>query len=292
MPKRKDDVGKGASTIQAQGQREPIKKSRLDRDEQGADSLVDYEDSVGAGISKGPNEPDIAISEPANNSEDQDQRNRILAALKAWCGANITADDDEDGDITERSDALAEVGMLLVFEFDKYSDSSAMKSELSDIESIIGGDQVVMKFINFLLSLQNQVKKANAIAAAKEARKSAAVPNQPKPTIPISTVPMHLRPAAQPVIFSRPVDAGQPWPGVSQPHQGFANFAPHAMQATPRKQESEYEVKKRQILAECTEHLKTLIEKGSKATNPQEKATILELIKKVKARMESLKSAN
>ena len=62
------------------------------------------------------------------------------------------------------------------------------------------------------------------------------------------------------------------------------------MASIPRKKESEFEMKKNQILAECTEHLKALIEKASKASDPKEKATILELIKKVKARMDSLKS--
>jgi hypothetical protein len=258
------------------------------------DAAVDYDDSADAGNSN-------ALSgnltskehEPIREGGLDDQRTRILEALRGWCRSNITPDGDDDSEVAERSEALAEVGMLLVFEHEKYGDSSSMKAELADIESIIGGDHVVTKFINFLLSLQNQVKKAQAIAAAKEAKKSAPVPAQQTPVGPMSSIPMHLRPAAQPVLFTKPFNPhAQPWQNQGQPHQSFPGYSSHSIGTVTKKKESEFEMKKNQILAECTEHLKVLIEKGSKASDPKEKATILELIKKVKSRMDSLKNAS
>jgi hypothetical protein len=53
----------------------------------------------------------------------------------------------------------------------------------------------------------------------------------------------------------------------------------------------EKERKRKEILAECTEHLKALLERVTKSTDPNEKAKIYELIDKVKKRIESLKEA-
>ena len=279
-----------ATTSQSKRLRGTVGSDGIDN----ADAAVDYNDSadVGHANTQGAN---IASKESESTRGEgiDDQRNRIIDALKGWCRSNITSDGDDDSEVAERSEALAEVGMLLVFEHEKYGDSSAMKAELADIESIIGGDQVVTKFINFLLSLQNQVKKAQAIAAAKEAKRNSLVPAQQIPLASMSSVPMHMRPAAQPVLYTKPFNPhAQSWQNQSQPHQSYSAYSANSMNPVPKKKESEFEMKKNQILAECTEHLKLLIEKASKASDPKEKATILELIKKVKSRMDSLKTAS
>lgn len=299
MPKRKgnnEDIDESSHAMSGDIEYNVHKKSRDQESEVVAtehpDAAVDYDDSEGVvNMNSLVNSTSTPEATTARNEVDDLQRGRILEALKGWCRSNITADGSDDSDVSERSEALAEVGMLLVFEYEKYPDSNAMRAELADIESIIGGENVVTKFVNFLLSLQNQVKKSHAIAVARDAKKNAQTQAAQRPVIPMSTIPMHLRPAAQPVLFSRPVPNGQPWPIHPQQHATLPQYTPNQMGA-PRKRETEFEIKRNQILAECTEHLKTLIEKASKASDPKEKAKILELIKKVKSRMESMKSTS
>jgi len=260
--------------------------------------VVDYDDSTHKVHDETPRMPET--QDKQLNTPTDEQKSRITSALNNWCKSNIVASDEDADDVNERSEALAEVGMLLVFEYEKYPDAVSLRAELQDIESIIGGESIVTKFVNFLLSLQNQIKKANAIAAAKENKLRAAATAQTQPA-PIPTgpsIPMQFRPAAQPVIFHP-----QMWQQQQPMFQTSGGFPPRQAQSYPgnmiaqaphrrgiQKVESEYEIKKNQILGECTEHLKVLIEKASKATDPKEKAAVLELIKKVKARMESLKT--
>lgn len=296
MPKRKekDDINDPKHGILEGKNDDSTKRAKAPHEDGNTDQVdatVDYDESADAQYGEAQEStPSTADNSSARDGGEEEQRKRILAALNGWCTSNITADGEDDSDVSERSEALAEVGMLLVFEYEKYIDANAMRSELADIESIIGGDQVVTKFINFLLSLQNQIKKAHAIAAARDAKKNAQNNLSQRPIISMSTVPMHLRPAAQPVLFSKPVTSGQSWPSHSQHHPSFPPYTSNVMIPTARKKESEFEIRKNQILAECTEHLKALIEKASKASDPKEKATFLELIKKVKGRMDSLKS--
>ena len=299
MPKRKENENENnefSLTTNADQVELAQKKSRGAIEGESVDHVdatVDYDDSADAQYTDvRENSTTTHEATPSQDKGDEDQRNRILEALKGWCRSNITPDGEDDSDISERSEALAEVGMLLVFEYEKYQDANAMRSELSDIASIIGGEHVVTKFVNFLLSLQNQVKKAHAIAAARTAKKNVQISANQRPIVPVSTIPMHLRPAAQPVLFSKPVMAGQAWPIHPQQLQTMPQYNQNHSMPAPRKRESEFEIKRNQILAECTEHLKTLIEKASKASDPKEKATILELIMKVKGRMESLKSTS
>ena len=58
---------------------------------------------------------------------------------------------------------------------------------------------------------------------------------------------------------------------------------------TALQKQKEKERKRKEILAECTEHLKALLERVTKSSDAAEKAKIYELIDKVKKRIDSLK---
>jgi hypothetical protein len=61
---------------------------------------------------------------------------------------------------------------------------------------------------------------------------------------------------------------------------------------TAFQKQKEKERKRKEILAECTEHLKALLERVTKSTDAAEKAKIYELIDKVKKRIDSLKEVS
>lgn len=241
--------------------------------------------------------PDQAI--PVS-PEDQ-ERFRINKALESWCNNNISKDSDE-GDVAERVAALAEVGQLLVFDMEKYPNAETMRGELQDIGGIIGGDLVVTRFINFILSLQNQLKKTRA-QAERQMRQQQMMHQAHFPAtmghgfqqFPMGMMPMMMHPGGQPMF----VPGG---PGMFMGAHGFPVPAPAASgssrgnltlnatgEMTAVEKQREKERKRKEILAECTEHLKALLERVTKTTDPAEKSKIYELIDKVKKRIESLK---
>lgn len=223
------------------------------------------------------------------------ERSRIHAALESWCRSNVSVEEgDAEGD--DRVAALAEVGMLLVFEQEKYPDAEAMRAELEDIGSIIGGDQVVKKYINFLLSLQNQLKKSKAMADRQHRQHQFSRPGHQQMMYPMHPMPfpMMMHPP-NPNMFGHPQMYPQPPFGMMGPHPpgprgNMTLNATGEMSAVQKQKEKER--KRKEILHECTEHLKALLERVSKASSPEEKAKIFELIDKVKKRIDSLRETH
>ena len=221
-------------------------------------------------------------------SHDIDEKLRITKALQSWCRNNIVMEaGDVDGD--DRVSALAEVGLLLVFEQAKYPDAPSMKIELEDIGSIIGGDDVVKKYINFILSLQNQLKKVK-YQAERQMRHHHH--QQQPPFQPMAHYPYQGGVMAQ----GGPVFYQQMNPMFAHPMQHHAppmNVGNRTLNTTGEmtavQKQRERERKRKEILAECTEHMKALLERVTRSTDTTEKAKIYELIDKVKKRIDSLK---
>ena len=271
------------------------KRSR--HDENDDEDAVDYGEVDHSGEQKADTQGDTVVNEVAHTpmSAEEEERNRIAKALESWCNNNISKE-SEDGDVAERVAALAEVGQLLVFDMEKYPNADSMRSELEDIGSIIGGDVVVTRFINFILSLQNQLKKTRALAERHLRQQQMMHQAQFAGAHPHGfqgfTMPMMIQPGGQHMF----VPGG---PGMYMGQQGFP--VPHGAGArgnmtlnatgemTAVERQREKERKRKEILAECTEHLKALLERVTKTTDASDKAKIYELIDKVKKRIESLK---
>lgn len=239
--------------------------------------------------------------QPIPVSPEAEERLRISKALESWCNNNISKDSD-DGDVAERVAALAEVGQLLVFDMEKYPNAETMRVELQDIGSIIGGDVVVTRFINFILSLQNQLKKTRAQAERQMRQQQMMHQAHFPPSMghgfqqfPAGMMPMMMHPGGQPMfvpggpgMFMGPHGFPIPAPAGSGSSRGNMTLnATGEMTAVEKQREKER--KRKEILAECTEHLKALLERVTKTTDAAEKSKIYELIDKVKKRIESLK---
>ena len=281
------------------------KKGRHAQEDEDA---VDY----GQEESHSQSNPTVSADQPMGDnvvphmSPEEADRARITKALESWCRNNIAMEKD-DPDADDRVGALAEVGLLLVFEHEKYPNAESMRAELEDIGSIIGGEQVVTRYINFILSLQNQMKKTKMQAERQMRHHQQMMHNQ-----------QQFHPAAQNFPFPHPGGMMMMHPGggpamFMPPHPMY--MGPHGFpmqqmqqpphQAPPRgnmtlnttgemtavQKQREKERKRKEILAECTEHLKALLERTTKTTDPTEKAKIYELIDKVKKRIDSLKEA-
>lgn len=237
-------------------------------------------------------------AQQAQMTPEEAERLRITSQLERWCRNNISSDKD-DPEAEDRVAALAEVGLLLVLEIEKYPNADSMRTELADIGSIIGGDQIVTRYINFILSLQNQLKK-NRVIAERQMRQQqqmmqqafafphhGMMPMMIHPGGPHMFVPHHQMYMALNGGFPMPAAGGQPVPGQGRGNMTFSATG----ELTEAQKRREKERKRKEILAECTEHLKALLERVTKTTDQTEKAKIYELIDKVKKRIESLKEA-
>lgn len=247
-----------------------------------------------------------AESTPA--SLEESDHVRMTKALESWCRNNILLEKG-DSDANERVTALAEVGLLLVFEQTKYPDAASMAVELEDIGSIIGGDVVVKKYINFILSLQNQLKKAKLQADRQQRHHHPShgprqqhfhsgghfafpphgglMPMMGHPNGPMfyQQQPMFLGHHPQMMPLQQLAHAGPS--GVGGPRGNMTLNTTGEMTAVQKQREKER--KRKEILGECTEHLKALLERAGKASDQAEKAMIFDLIDKVKRRIDSLK---
>jgi hypothetical protein len=263
------------------------KRTRTESDDEEAVDYGSVEGDVNElpaplGVGAVPNDP-----QPDTIIEEDGERVRIHNSLESWCRSNVTVDEgDVEGD--DRVAALAEVGMLLVFDQEKYPDATSMRAELEDIGSIIGGDQVVKKYINFLLSLQNQLKKYR-IMAVRDKQHQQFVHNlqmqqQHQQQQHHAHFPMMM--PHPPPMYHGPFGMMMqpPPPG---PRGNMTLNATGEMSVVQKQKEKER--KRKEILNECTGHLKALLERVSKTTTPEEKAKIFELIDKVKKRIDSLR---
>jgi hypothetical protein len=298
-PKRKvvlqaTESGKGEETKKSELDVLEARKKRFKRPEED-DEVVDY----GEGQSDSPSQPatmpeQLPTQGQVQLSPEEEERARITKALESWCNNNIAKEKD-DPDLAERVSALAEVGLLLVFDLEKYNSADTMRTELEDIGSIIGGEQVVTRYINFILSLQNQLKKTRALAERQLRQHQQMIQQVPFAPPHFHQMPMQMmgHPGVPPMFMQ-----GAPHPMYMAQHgfppQGHVpargNMTLNATgEMTAVEKHREKERKRKEILAECTEHLKALLERVTKSTDPSEKAKIYELIDKVKKRIESLK---
>jgi hypothetical protein len=268
------------------------------------EDAVDYGEepqSERAEVTANSEESGVTQSRPPMSTPGEDEKHRIMKALESWCTNNIAKDKD-DPESDERVTALAEVGLLLVFEHEKYPNAESMRTELEDIGSIIGGEQVVTRYINFILSLQNQLKKTRMQAERhfRQQQQQHMMQQFPGHTgfqfPPHGMMPVMMHPGGpmfvpqQGMFLSTHGFPGQvPGPHGSQ-HAGHGNMTLNATgEMSEVQKRKEKERKRKEILAECTEHLKALLERATKTSDPPEKAKIYELIDKVKKRIDSLK---
>ena len=306
-PKRKVNLQPNESTRALEGKRTSDNEGSSTRNKrakhtEAEDDVVDY----------GEEQPEMTSQTPAMGgaqpssvpvsqlSPEEEERMRITKALESWCNNNIAKEQD-DPDVADRVAALAEVGLLLVFDLEKYNSADSMRSELEDIGSIIGGDIVVTRYINFILSLQNQLKKTRA-QAERQHRQHHMMQQMPfgpghfhpMGQFPPGMMPMMGHPGGPMFMPGAPHGMFMGNPGFPAPGPGPArgNMTLNATgEMTAVEKQREKERKRKEILAECTEHLKALLERVTKASDPAEKAKIYELIDKVKKRIESLKEA-
>lgn len=271
------------------------------RGNENEDDTVDYGEEVNhAAPQPVASETQVHLAQEIMVSPEEEEKARITRALESWCNNNIAMDKD-DPDANDRVAALAEVGLLLVFDLEKYPNADSMRSELQDIGSIIGGDLVVTRYINFILSLQNQLKKTRAQAERhmrQQQHMMGQFPGGPFPfPHPGGMMPMMMHPSGQPMFVpgqQMPMFMGGHGFPMQQPmgsqQLGRGNLTFNATgEMTAVQKQREKEKKRKEILAECTEHLKALLERAMKTTDSGEKAKIYELIDKVKKRIESLK---
>ena len=303
-PKRKvtpqaNEQVKGSDTKKDEQEILEARKKRFRRPDED-DEVVDYgeERSQSQSHSDAAVAPDQVVCEaPAQVSPEEEERARISKALESWCNNNISKDGNEP-DVAERVSALAEVGLLLVLDLEKYNNAESMRSELEDIGSIIGGELVVTRYINFILSLQNQLKKTRALAERQFRQHHHMMQQAPFAAGQFHpyNMPMMAHPggatmfmqAAHHPMYIPPHGFGGPPPASAR-----GNMTLNATgEMTAVEKQREKERKRKEILAECTEHLKALLERVTKSTDPSEKAKIYELIDKVKNRIESLKEVN
>ena len=282
-----------------------IADTKRGRPTQDDEDAVDYGEEGVHGEESQPvaTDPEQAVSsEPTPSPEDQEKL-RITRALESWCRNNIGAE-ESDPDAADRVAALAEVGLLLVFDLEKYPNADSMRSELQDIGSIIGGDLVVTRYINFILSLQNQLKKTRAQAERQFRQHHQMMGHFPGGPFPFphpgGMMPMMMHPSGHSMFVpgqQMPMFMGGPGfpmvqPAMNQQPGGRGNMTLNATgEMTAVQKQREKERKRKEILAECTEHLKALLERATKTTDAGEKSKIYELIDKVKKRIESLKEA-
>jgi hypothetical protein len=264
------------------------------------DDVVDYGEERTEHTSQpaAPSEAQPNAERTVQLSPEEEERVKITKALESWCNNNIAKEKD-DPDVADRVAALAEVGLLLVFDLEKYNSADSMRSELEDIGSIIGGELVVTRYINFILSLQNQLKKTRAIAE-RQHRQHHMMQQMPFPGahfhpmgghVPHVMMPMMghpggpmFMPGHHPMYTGNPAFAG---PGHAPARGNMTLNTTGEMTAIEKQREKER--KRKDILRECTDHLKALLERSTKSTDQAEKAKIFELIDKVKKRIESLK---
>lgn len=279
----------------------PSTRQKRAKREEAEDDVVDYGEEHTEHSSPKPSTTETQPSHQAPTSQlspEEEERSRITKALESWCNNNIAKEKD-DPDVADRVAALAEVGLLLVFDLEKYNSAESMRSELEDIGSIIGGELVVTRYINFILSLQNQLKKTRAIAERQHRQQHMVqqmpfggahfhpmghVPHGMMPMMGHPGGPMFMPGMPHPMYMGNPAFPG---PGAGLARGNMTLNATGEMTAVEKQREKER--KRKEILAECTEHLKALLERVTKATDPAEKAKIYELIDKVKKRIESLK---
>ncbi len=308
-PKRKVVIQSKDSTKiqeQAANKDESVQERRIKRFRKpdAEDEVVDYGEEQAGSLSESHVQVDQVVhSHPTpQTSPEEEEKTRVTRLLESWCKNNISKDSGDD-DANERISTLAEVGLLLVLDFEKYNSADSMRSELEDIGSIIGGEQVVTRYINFILSLQNQLKKMR-VQAERQLRHQQhiiqQVPLVPGPFHPLPQftghgMPMLAHPGGHPhQMFGpggpHPMYVGTPGFPVHPPAPARGNMTLNATgELTAVEKQREKERKRKEILAECTEHLKALLERVTKSHDPAEKAKIYELIDKVKKRIESLK---
>lgn len=301
-----NDSGQASTGKRRKDEVESVETHANERKQANDEEAVDYgeehpiTDSSTTAVKK---EVPITPTETAPISQEQEEKIRITKALESWCRNNISMEKD-DPDANDRIAALAEVALLLVLEYEKYPNSDSMRTELEDIGSIIGGEQVVTRYINFILSLQNQLKKTRAQAerslrqqqqhmAQQFAHTSAQFPfGHPGGMIPMMMHPGGHHPMYVPghqmpmYMGSHGFPVGPPQ-GIPPPRGNLTLNATGEMTALQKQKEKER--KRKEILAECTEHLKALLERVTRSTDAAEKAKIYELIDKVKKRIDSLK---
>lgn len=304
-----NDGGESSTSKRQKEEDIHVDHSKRDRRQADDEEAVDYGEEqpvIESTIPAPPQEASTPVTETIPVTQEDEEKSRITRALESWCRNNISMEKD-DPDANDRVAALAEVALLLVLEYEKYPNADSMRAELEDIGSVIGGDQVVTRYINFILSLQNQLKKTRA-QAERNMRQQQHMNHQfvghPGNQFAFGhhqggMIPMMMHPGGQPMYIP-----GHQVPMYMGPH-GFPMAPPQQLtqprgnltlnatgEMTALQKQKEKERKRKEILAECTEHLKALLERVTKSTDAAEKAKIYELIDKVKKRIDSLKEVS
>jgi hypothetical protein len=188
--------------------------------------------------------------------------------LKGWILEHL---DPElpDEDIDERCSALVEVGQVLISERDQYPGEKEMRAEVEELVTQLISAEAVTEYISLCLNLRPPPPH---ISFPPPHMSGMLPPPPPMPFplfdpmtgMPLYPPPMPAAPTGHNLVFSK---TGEP---------------------TAVQKLKEREAKRRELLHELSEQLKTLVAKASEQTDPSQKQKYLSLIDGIKKRITAL----
>ena len=186
--------------------------------------------------------------------------------LKAWILDNLDIDLSAE-DVEERCSALVEVGQVLISERDQYPGEKEMRVEVEELVSQLISTEAVSEYIHLCLSLR-------------------------APLPPIHQFPMRGPPLPPPVQPQFPLFdpmTGMPlYPPMAAGPSGRNLVFSKTGEPTAVQKLKEREAKRRELLHELSEQLKTLVAKASEQSDPAHRHKYLTLIDGIKKRITAL----
>jgi hypothetical protein len=200
--------------------------------------------------------------------------------LKAWILDHLAPDLPEE-DVDERCNALVEVGQLLIAECDRYPSAKEMREEVEELVTQLICAEAVEEYINLCLFLRSPLPHPQH-GNMGHPQASPGFPMFPGPRMPF---PMFDSMTGMPLFHP-------PFPDSSMPHGNVANLVfSKTGEPTAVQKLKEREAKRKELLQELTEQLKTLVAKASEQpVNSAQRQKYLVLIDGIKKRISNLSS--